>query len=290
MKQMKKIIALVLCAMLLFAFAGCGKKADKDGKNNGKPVLDSTELFKDVDLSKDVTLGDVKLEIDPNVVENGDVANIDYCGKKDGVAFEGGTAQGFDLTIGSGQFIPGFEDGLVGKKVGETVDLDLTFPENYDSEELAGAKVVFTVTVNSLKKGLIAKVVDVAKVNNYPTGDNVDVTSAMVVLNAMYKSTQGASLEDLLAANGQKLNDFVAAAKQQQEDAIPELLKEAKNEAALWSAVDRMLVCYTYFQKNGLSYDAAALKDLTGYERYYKESELVEEAVTKYLEETAEKK
>lgn len=87
---------------------------------------------------------------DRDVVENGDVANIDYEGKKDGVAFDGGTAAGYNLEIGSGTFIPGFEEGLVGVKVGETVDLNLTFPENYQSADLAGQEVVFTVTVNSI--------------------------------------------------------------------------------------------------------------------------------------------
>lgn len=85
-------------------------------------------------------------------VETGDVANIDYQGKKDGVAFDGGTAAGYDLTIGSGQFIPGFEDGLIGVAIGDTVDLNLTFPEQYQAAELAGAEVVFTVTVNSVKR------------------------------------------------------------------------------------------------------------------------------------------
>lgn len=83
-------------------------------------------------------------------VENGDIVNIDYVGKKDGEAFDGGTAAGYNLTIGSGSFIDGFEDGLIGKKVGETVDLDLTFPEGYQSEELAGEDVVFTVTINKI--------------------------------------------------------------------------------------------------------------------------------------------
>lgn len=82
----------------------------------------------------------------------GDTVNIDYEGKKDGVAFEGGTAQGFDLELGSGSFIPGFEDGLVGVKAGETKDLKLTFPEEYHAQELAGAEVVFTVTVNAIKE------------------------------------------------------------------------------------------------------------------------------------------
>lgn len=85
---------------------------------------------------------------DKQVVELGDTVNIDYQGIKDGVAFDGGTAEGYDLTIGSGTFIPGFEEGLIGAEVGSEVALDLTFPEQYQSEELAGAAVVFNVKVN----------------------------------------------------------------------------------------------------------------------------------------------
>lgn len=83
-------------------------------------------------------------------VKTGDTVNIDYVGKKDGAAFAGGTASGYELEIGSGTFIDGFEDGLIGVSVGDTVDLNLTFPENYGSAELAGKDVVFTVTVNSI--------------------------------------------------------------------------------------------------------------------------------------------
>lgn len=95
-----------------------------------------------------------KIEITDRPIQNGDIANIDYEGKyaDTGVAFDGGTAQGFDLEIGSGMFIPGFEDGLVGVKLGETVDLDLTFPEEYGSKDLAGKKVVFTVKVNKISE------------------------------------------------------------------------------------------------------------------------------------------
>ena len=81
-------------------------------------------------------------------VQNLDMTNIDYEGKKDGVAFDGGTAQGATLLIGSGQFISGFEEGLIGVMPGETVDLNLKFPDNYGSADLAGQEVVFTVTVN----------------------------------------------------------------------------------------------------------------------------------------------
>lgn len=87
--------------------------------------------------------------ITDRAVEIGDTINLDYSGFQDGVAFAGGTAQNQQLNIGSGEFIDGFEDGLVGVMPGETVDLNLSFPENYrGNAELAGQAVVFTVTVN----------------------------------------------------------------------------------------------------------------------------------------------
>ena len=85
-------------------------------------------------------------------VENGDAVLIDYVGKKDDVAFEGGTAEGYVLNIGTGTFIPGFEEGLIGVMPGETVDLNLTFPKDYHSADLAGADVVFTVTVHEIQE------------------------------------------------------------------------------------------------------------------------------------------
>lgn len=87
-----------------------------------------------------------------DAAKDGDTVNIDYVGKKDGVAFDGGTASGYDLVLGSQSFIDGFEDGLIGAKKGETRELNLTFPENYGNEELAGADVVFEVTVNDVKR------------------------------------------------------------------------------------------------------------------------------------------
>lgn len=86
------------------------------------------------------------------VIQEGDIANIDYEGTLNGEAFDGGSDTGYDLTIGSGSFIDGFEDGLIGAKTGEERDLNLTFPEEYPSEELAGQDVVFHVTVNSIKR------------------------------------------------------------------------------------------------------------------------------------------
>ncbi len=97
---------------------------------------------------------------DRDDVEDGDIVNIDYVGKKDGEEFDGGSATGYDLTIGSGSFIDGFEDGLIGHKVGETVDLDLTFPEDYSSSDLAGQSVVFTVTINKIQQKVTPELTD----------------------------------------------------------------------------------------------------------------------------------
>lgn len=93
-------------------------------------------------------------------VKEGDTTVIDYCGKKDGVAFDGGTAEGYELTIGSHSFIPGFEEQMVGMAVGETRDLNLKFPEQYHSAELAGAEVVFTVTVHKIINRTPAELTD----------------------------------------------------------------------------------------------------------------------------------
>ncbi len=143
-----------------------------------------TKSLQDLDVDKLVTLGDYKgitlslaktavsdedvennlnttyqqnprmVEVKDRAVENGDTVNIDFVGKYADTkeAFEGGTSGegGYDLVIGSGSFIEGFEDGLVGAKIGETRDLNLKFPDDYGAAELAGKDVIFTVTVNKI--------------------------------------------------------------------------------------------------------------------------------------------
>ena len=90
-------------------------------------------------------------------VENGDIAVINFAGYKDGVAFDGGTAENYSLTIGSNTFIPGFEDGVIGMAKDQEKDIELTFPEDYMSEELKGQKVVFKVKVNEIKTREVPK-------------------------------------------------------------------------------------------------------------------------------------
>jgi trigger factor len=92
--------------------------------------------------------------------KDGDEVVIDFIGKKDDVAFDGGTAQDYSLTLGSNSFIPGFESGIVGKKIGDTFDLDLEFPDTYHVADLKGAKVVFTTTLKAIKEVVLPQVDD----------------------------------------------------------------------------------------------------------------------------------
>ena len=93
-----------------------------------------------------------------DVTELTDSIVFDYAGKVDDVAFEGGTAEGASLILGSNQFIPGFEDQCVGQKVGETFDVNVTFPEDYQSTELAGKAAVFTCTISEIRSKVIPEV------------------------------------------------------------------------------------------------------------------------------------
>lgn len=92
--------------------------------------------------------------------KEGDETTIDFVGRKDGTAFDGGTGKDYPLKLGSKQFIPGFEDGIIGHKAGETFDLDLTFPADYGAAELKGAKVTFTTTLKSVKEVVLPELTD----------------------------------------------------------------------------------------------------------------------------------
>ena len=163
---MKKRFGMLLAGAMALVMVGCGSS--------------DTTVLKDMKVEKYVTLGEykgVELNVAAAMVseeeiaslvsyiytnsvtaengavydrpaEDGDTVNIDYVGTLDGVAFDGGTASAQNLTLGSNSYIDGFESGLVGVTPGETVDLNLTFPENYGATDLAGKAVVFTVTVN----------------------------------------------------------------------------------------------------------------------------------------------
>lgn len=109
-----------------------------------KNIIEITEEQVQAAIAREIGAGS---EVSDGTVQAGDTVTIDYVGTKDGEAFEGGSAEGYDLLIGSGSFIDGFEDGLIGMKKGETRHLDLTFPEDYRNKEMAGQAVTFQVTL-----------------------------------------------------------------------------------------------------------------------------------------------
>jgi trigger factor len=258
MKKKVLLIAALLCTAL--AATGCGTKK----------TTNDTELS--YDLDKVVTLGTytgIEKEAVGDTVKDGDTVNIDYVGKKDGEAFDGGTGN-YDLTIGSGTFISGFEEGLIGVKVGETVDLDLTFPEDYSSEELAGQDVVFTVTVNEIvedEDAIWEQAVSNATVNEYPESE---LEKAYTNMENYYKSfAEYYSMEyaDLLSQFGSTEETF----REDFKDVVEENISEK-------------LVALAIAKKENLSisddeYDEKAAEYVENYG--YESTEAMEEQVTK---------
>ena len=153
------------------------------------------------EIQSTLSQNDKLTTLEEGTVEDGDVANIDYEGKLDGEAFDGGTDKGYDLTIGSGSFIEGFESGLVGKKIGEETDLNLKFPDTYSNADLAGKDVVFHVTINSVKRAPELTDELVAEISDYKTVDEYK-KSVQDSLTEQKKSVQ----------DSQKLNDLLSQA------------------------------------------------------------------------------
>lgn len=169
----KRVLALTLALLtVITVLAGCSKanysydsyesyiqlgktdgiEINKSDINDGI-LLEWRGLFTvDDDKLTEKTYNKDSEGVDDIYIQVGDVANINYVGKKDGEAFDGGTGTGYDLTVGSNTFIDGFEDGLIGYKVGDKLSLNLTFPKNYSDTKLAGADVVFEVSINSIKR------------------------------------------------------------------------------------------------------------------------------------------
>lgn len=170
---MKKIISAILSiTMIIPMLCACAAKEEKATVSyEDMTNIDWSQYINIGDYSKitldmypDVTDNEIERKIDSlllsksekkdvtdRAAKNGDTVNIDFVGKIDGEAFSGGTAEGYNLELGSGSFISGFEDGLIGKKVGEQVSLNLTFPDPYkNNPDLAGKAVVFEVKINKI--------------------------------------------------------------------------------------------------------------------------------------------
>lgn len=113
--------------------------------------VEVTEEDVQAEIDKEREKNSRTIDVDDRAVENGDIIKLDFDGSVDGVPFEGGKAENYTLTIGSGSFIPGFEEQLVGAKIGEELDVNVTFPEEYHAENLKGKAAVFKCKVNAIQ-------------------------------------------------------------------------------------------------------------------------------------------
>ena len=197
-----KILSLGLCVAL--AFTACGKKGTEGntdvtlGKYKGVEVSVLPVEVTDEDMQSEI---DYLLQSNPQFIEitdrkdvqDGDVVNIDYVGSVDGKEFEGGSAKDSLLTIGSNSFIDDFEDQLIGHTVGETVDVNVTFPESYSNNaDLAGKDALFVVTINKIGKQ-----------------ETPELTDEFVAANTSYKTVDEykTSLKDSLLEQAQNNSD-----------------------------------------------------------------------------------
>ena len=195
-KQFRALGYVLSLALGMTMLTGCGKKVDGVDQQG---MIDKYAAYCDLpdykgleytETKSTVTDADVKNKIDSllqqyatktqvkeGTVADGDNVNIDFVGSIDGVEFEGGNSNGagYDLTLGSGSMIPGFEDGIVGHKVGETFNIKATFPENYGKDELNGKEADFKITINYLTQtelpeyndAFVASYTDAASVLEY---------------------------------------------------------------------------------------------------------------------------
>ncbi len=182
----------------------------------------------DEDVDKEIEAARMRnarvISVDDRAVQSGDIAVINFEGFCDGVAFEGGKGENYDLEIGSNTFIPGFEDQVIGAEIGKEIDVNVTFPEEYHSAELAGKPAVFKVTVNEIKVKELPELDDdfASEVSEFETLDE-------------YKNSVKTKLEEQ-AAN---------KTKQETENAIiEEVVKNAEVEipqAMIDTQIDRMI-------------------------------------------------
>lgn len=186
MKKGKLFLTATMCCTMLLS-VGCGKKNSTDyskyvdlGEYKGIEVtLASTEVTNDEvknTINRTLENNQTEEEVTDRAVKDGDIVNIDYVGTMDGEEFEGGKDTGFDLTIGSKSFIDDFEEQLIGHKIGDDVTVEVTFPENYQQEDLAGKDAEFAVKINGIKEMVTPELTD-AWITEYTKEDETPYTN-----------------------------------------------------------------------------------------------------------------
>ena len=181
----------------------------------------------DTDVDKDIEDTRLRLAKDEEVTDRPaqmtDTVNIDFVGKEGGKEFEGGSAKGYDLTLGSHQFIPGFEEGVVGMNIGETKDIDITVPEDYQAEELKGKPATFTVTLNKITGKVLPELDD--EFAKKMGSDTVDAYRAKV----RERLERNAASRSLNETENSIITEIAKGAKAE----IPQAMIDKQNEFAL---------------------------------------------------------
>ncbi|MGM9653457.1 MAG: trigger factor [Eubacteriales bacterium] len=215
-----------------------------------RTVTPVTDADVDAEIEKVRARNSRMIDITDRPAQDGDIANIDYEGSVDGVPFDGGKAEGHDLKLGSGQFIPGFEEQIVGHSIGDAFDVNVTFPAEYHAENLAGKAAVFKVKLNGIKFNELPALDDefVRDVSEFNTLDEykADIRAKLEEKNA--KTADNEVEEQLLEALIGKL-----------EADIPEPMFEAETENFVRDYDNRLrmqgLDLSTYFKYTGMDLD-----------------------------------
>ena len=216
-----------------------------------KKVEEVTDEAVEAELTKVRERNARTVEVTDRAAAMGDIANIDYEGSVDGVPFAGGKGEKHDLKLGSGQFIPGFEEQIVGKSIGETFDVNVTFPTEYHADELAGKAAVFKTTLNAIKFEELPEADDefAKDVSEFDTLDEykADLKAKMVKRN-----------ED--KAQGEFENALAEALMEKLVAEIPEPMFEAETDNYVRDYDMRLrqsgLDMNTYFKYTGLTIEA----------------------------------
>lgn len=207
-------------------------------------------------------------------VQDGDTVNIDYVGKIDGKEFDGGSAQGSVLVIGSDTFIEGFEDGLIGMKKGETKDLNLTFPDDYGNTDVAGKAVVFTVTLNSISR---APEQDDAWVSSYTDGKYTSMDDYRAYMKESLQEGNDEAADQQLNSDAweqiEKTCTFLKLPKSYVEEGSEEFEKNVTSQAEQYNAT-----LDDFITQNGLTAEEYKTRK-EQYGRYAAESRLLLEAL-----------
>lgn len=207
-------------------------------------------------------------------VQDGDTVNIDYVGKIDGREFDGGSAQGSVLVIGSDTFIDGFEDGLIGMKKGETKDLNLTFPDDYGNTDVAGKAVVFTVTLNSISR---APEQDDAWVSSYTDGKYTSMDDYRAYMKESLQEGNDEAADQQLNSDAweqiEKTCTFLKLPKSYIEEGSEEFEKNVTSQAEQYNAT-----LDDFITQNGLTAEEYKTRK-EQYGRYTAESRLLLEAL-----------